>query len=250
MESTVLSINCSYNTALTLKTHYGHFATNHSHINYYMDMTTLKVRHTDASNIARAMANEYVSTTVVDTIICMDGTEIIGAYLAQELTSAGIMSMNSHTSIYIITPEYNSNGQLIFRDNIQPMVKDKHVLLLLASSTTGKTIAKSLECIEYYGGIINGISAIFSAQKTICGHYIHSIFSKKDLPDYINSPPKECPLCKQGKKIDAIVNSYGYSKLWAKIKLSFRNKCKIGFHGIYFHESLFFIDIKLSNIMS
>ena len=143
----------------------------------------------------------------------MDGTEIIGAYLAQELSSAGIMSMNLHKSIYIITPEYNSNGQLIFRDNIQPMVNNKHVLLLLASATTGKTIAKSLECIQYYGGIIQGISAIFSAAKTICGHTINSLFTSKDLPDYMTYPQKDCPFCKQGRKIDAIVNSFGYSKL-------------------------------------
>ena len=213
MENRELKISCSYNSALTLKANYGHFATNHSHINYYIDMTTLKVRQNEAAAVAKTMANNYVSTTVVDTIICMDGTEIIGAYLAQELTAAGIMSMNFHKSIYIITPEFNSNGQLIFRDNIQPMVHNKHVLLLLASATTGKTIAKSLECIQYYGGTIEGISAIFSAAKTICGHNINSIFSSSDLPDYMNFPQKDCPFCKQGRKIDAIVNSYGYSKL-------------------------------------
>ncbi len=213
MEKNELKINCSYNSALSLKAYYGHFATSHSHINYYIDMTTLKVRQNEASAIAKSMANEYVSTTVVDTIICMDGTEIIGAYLATDLTAAGIMSMNSHKTIYIITPEFNSNGQLIFRDNIQPMVYNKHVILLLASATTGKTIAKSLECIEYYGGQIQGISAIFSAAKTIYGHKVNSIFSSEDLPDYMNYPQKDCPFCKKGRKIDAIVNSYGYSKL-------------------------------------
>lgn len=213
MQTNEIKITCSYNSALKLKASYGHFATNHSHINYYIDMTTLKVRHNEAAELAKSMAHDYISTTVVDTIICMDGTEIIGAYLAQELAAAGIMSMNSHKSICIITPEYNSNGQLIFRDNIQPMVHNKHVLLLLASATTGKTIAKSLECIQYYGGTIEGISAIFSAAKTIYGHQINSVFSTNDIPDYMNYPQRDCPFCKEGKKIDAIVNSYGYSKL-------------------------------------
>ena len=36
------------NNRINLKVVPGHFATNHSHINFYMDMTTLKVRHSEA----------------------------------------------------------------------------------------------------------------------------------------------------------------------------------------------------------
>ena len=37
----------------------------------------------------------------------------------------------------------------------------------LLSVTTGLTVRKSLDCIRYYGGIIQGISTIFSAVKVI-----------------------------------------------------------------------------------
>ncbi len=213
MDLTEMKVSCSYNSALQIKVIAGHFATNHSHINYYIDLNTTKARQKEALAVARTMANEYVANTVIDTIVCMDGMEIIGAYLAEALTDAGIMSMNVHQSIYIITPEYNSSGQLIFRDNIIPMVKNRHILLLLASATTGITIAKSLECIEYYGGYIQGISAIFSAVDQIHGHRINTIFRTNDLNDYRTYPQKDCPLCKKGQKIDAIVNRYGYLKL-------------------------------------
>ena len=143
----------------------------------------------------------------------MDGTEVIGAYLANALTENGIVSMNQHQTIYIMTPEVHSSGQLIFRDNLQPMIKNKNILLLLASATTGKTIKQSIECIEYYGGTISGISAIFSATDTVAGHDVHSLFSKKDIDDYESYSVGECPMCKAGKKIEAIVNSYGYSML-------------------------------------
>ena len=99
--------------------------------------------------------------TVVDTIVCLDGTQIIGAYLAEALTNAGVMSRNAHQTIYVIAPEFNSNSQMVFRENTQPMVSGKHVILLTASITTGKTIAKGIECIRYYGGILAGISTIF-----------------------------------------------------------------------------------------
>lgn len=213
MNNESIKLTSSYNNALNIKVVNGHFATNHSHINQYIDMTTLKVRRRMARAAARSMATEYISSTIVDTIICMDGTEVIGAYLADALTENGIISMNQHQTIYIVTPEVHSSGQLIFRDNLQPMIKGKNVLLLLASATTGKTIKKSLECIEYYGGIISGISAIFSATPKVDGHIVHTLFDTKDLPDYQTYPHEECPMCKAGQKIEAIVNSYGYSVL-------------------------------------
>ena len=213
MENSTMKITSSYNNALDIKVVDGHFATNHSHINKYIDMTTIKSRRKMALAAAKSMATEYVVTTIVDTIVCMDGTEVIGAYLANALTENGIVSMNQHQTIYIMTPEVHSSGQLIFRDNLQPMIKNKNVLLLLASATTGKTIKQSIECIEYYGGTISGISAIFSATDEVAGHDVHSLFNKKDIDDYASYSVGECPMCKAGKKIEAIVNSYGYSML-------------------------------------
>ena len=66
----------------------GHFVTPNSHINYYIDMTTMRTRQSEAKAAARAMASTYAATTIVDTIVCMDGMEVIGAYLAEELDSA------------------------------------------------------------------------------------------------------------------------------------------------------------------
>ena len=89
----------------------GHFVTPNSHINYYIDMTTMKTRQNEAKAAANAMSEVYVASTVIDTIVCMDGMEVIGAYMADELTRAGIMSLNAHKTIYIMSPEYDLSGQ-------------------------------------------------------------------------------------------------------------------------------------------
>ena len=115
--------------------------------------------------------------------------------------------------MYIVTPEVNPGGQLLFRDNTQPMIRGKHCLLLLASATTGKTVARAAECVQYYGGQIAGVSAIFSASKEVAGVQIHSIFGEEDIPGYRTYEFNHCPLCERQQKIDAIVNSYGYSRL-------------------------------------
>lgn len=190
----------------------GHFATSHSNVNYYIDMTGIKHHYKIAKQTAECMAQQYVHTVAVDTIVCMDGCEVIGAFLAQELSKSGISSMNEGTDIKIITPEY-PNGQLLFRDNVQDMVWNKNILLLVASATTGKTISRSLDCIRYYGGRITGISAIFSAIPEIGNVKIDSIFTCEDLPNYCNYPVSECPYCQKSQKIDAIINSFGYSKI-------------------------------------
>lgn len=201
-------------TSVPLKVVPGHFVTNHSHVNYYIDMTTLKTRVSEAGSVAAALAVQYVANTIVDTIVCLDGTQVIGTLLAQELTRAGYGSMNAHGTIYVVTPEYDSSNQImLFRDNLRPMIENKHVIVLMASVTTGITIRKSMNCISYYGGIPVGASAIFSAVDDVEGYPVHAIFHTSDIPDYKSCTVQECPQCKAGQRIDALVNSYGYSKV-------------------------------------
>ena len=188
MESRSIKIASKQNSRITIRIIPGHFATNHSHINYYIDMTSLKHRVGMASSAARELSNEYTNTTMIETIVCMDGCEVIGGFLADELRRNGIQSLNEGREINVITPEYNGTGQMIFRDNIQPMVWGKKVLLLLASATTGKTINRALECIRYYNGEVVGIAALFSAIQERNGIPINMLFTPDDLPDYSTFP--------------------------------------------------------------
>ena len=191
----------------------GHFATNHSHINYYIDITYQKTRLSEAKAVAKDLVKNFRSNTIVDTVLCLDGTAVIGTAVANELTKSGFRNMNNHQTIYVVEPEYNANSQMIFRDNIKPMIKGKHVLVLMASMTTGFTAKRSIEAIGYYGGYVAGVAALYSAVKDTGGYPVASIYDISDLPDYASYDYRECPYCKQGKKIDALVNSFGYSEL-------------------------------------
>lgn len=213
MESRVIRIPSKVNNNVVLRVIPGHFATTHSHINHYVDMTFLKARKSEAEGAAKILAQSYGMTAYIDTIVCMDGCEIIGAYLADELTRNGIMSLNSHKTMYVVSPEMHTGGQLIFRDNMQNMIRDKHVLLVLATASTGITVKRAVECIRYYGGVIEGAAALFSATDEVEGIRIHSLFTAEDIPDYKTYHFTECPMCKKNEKLDAIVNSYGYSRM-------------------------------------
>ncbi len=209
----MIKIHSKEHPNVILKAIPGHFVTPNSHVNYYLDMTMLKSRLSEASIVARELSRQIAVTTIVDTIVCMDGCEIIGAFLAEELTRAGIYSMNAHKTIYIMTPEYVSSGQILFRENFLPMVKGKNILLLLASATTGQTIVKAVQALSYYGASISGISAVFSAANSVMGIPIKSLFTIADIPDYKAFNPEGCSLCKEQKPIDAFANAFGYSTI-------------------------------------
>ena len=191
----------------------GHFATNHSHINYYIDITYQKTRLAEASASARELVSHFINDTPVDTILCLDGTAVLGTCVAQELTKSGFRTINQHQTIYVLEPEYNANSQIIFRDNVQHMIRDKHVLVLMASVTTGFTAKRSIEAIGYYGGRVAGIASIYRAVDEVAGYPVRSVYSVQHLPDYASYDYRECPYCKQGQKLDALVNSFGISKL-------------------------------------
>ncbi len=199
--------------SLYLRVSGGHFATSHSHINYYIDVTTQKMRLSEAQAVAEELVSYYSSTTVIDTILCLDGTEVIGTCLATELTRGGFLNMNAHQTIYVVTPEHTPGSQLIFRDSTAPMIQGKHVLVLAASVTTGYTVSSAIEAVKYYGGMVAGAAAIFSIPDEIMGYPIRSVFDPKDLKDYASFPAHECPMCKRGARLDALVNGFGYSKL-------------------------------------
>ena len=40
-----------------------------------------------------------------------------------------------------------------------------------------------------------------------------SLFHTDDLPEYASYTAKDCPLCRKGLEIDAMVDTFGYSKL-------------------------------------
>ena len=109
-------------SSLFLRVAKGHFATSHSHINYYIDVTTQKARLSEAKAVAKELVAAYQHNTIVDTVLCLDGTQVIGTCLANELTKDGFSNMNAHQTIYVITPEYTTGSQIILRDNLAPMV--------------------------------------------------------------------------------------------------------------------------------
>lgn len=198
---------------LYLSGYKGHFVAGRSHLNYYIDITSQKSCLSEAKAVAKAIAPSYKLHTMIDTILCLDGTEVIGTCLANELTKNDLASINANKEINILSPEYTVSNQLMFRDNIVQMIEGKQVLILAASVVTGSTAQTAFEAVRYYSGTPAGIASIFATLKECEDFPVVSVFDPHDLPDYESHSAMDCPLCKSGVRIDALINSYGCSML-------------------------------------
>lgn len=207
MERRAYDVFSLANSEVTIKVIPGHFATRHSHVNYCVDMTKVK-SDLHSSKAAAKLFCDAFSSTPVDTIITLDRMKMVGAFLAHYLSHS---QLNKGQNIAVITPEITGD-KMILRDNFLPYVKDKNVLLVTASATTGKDVRSVVEGIEYYGGTPVGVANVFGAAFECKVPHV-KLFGMDDVTDYASYSPVDCPLCKKGVKVDAVVNSYGYSKI-------------------------------------
>ncbi|MBD5636212.1 MAG: orotate phosphoribosyltransferase [Clostridia bacterium] len=216
METRAMELTSGRHRAVVIRAIEGHFVTQHSHVSHCIDMTKIKSQTESAKAAARLFAADFYNTPV-DTIITLERTKMVGAFLADELSRAGI---NLQQDIAVITPEITGE-KLFLRDNLLPYVKNRRVLLLTATATTGMTLLSALEGIVYYGGTPTGAATVFGGdfgtEVKIKGAEmpvpVVRLFGTEDIAGYSSYHPNACPLCRAGVKVDAVVNSYGYSKI-------------------------------------
>ncbi|NLP35356.1 MAG: hypothetical protein GX359_09240 [Clostridiales bacterium] len=213
MKNESYTVSLTKNPVINMNVFPGHFTTSHFHTSHYLDLDDLKTNVLLARDVAIEMALPYLTSTLVDTIVCMEGTEVIGAYMAEELLQEGTSVINSGRDIHVVTPINNVNRNLMFQSNMHELIYNRNIILLISSISSGTTLNSALECLSYYGGILVGISAIFNASPQKFEQEINSVFTCEDIPDYRIYNSNECPMCKEGKKLDAIIVHDGYIKI-------------------------------------
>ena len=213
MDERLIDLRSKKNPKARIKIMQGHFATQNSHVNTYIDMSTIKTRHNNARETAYILADEYITNTMVDTIVCLKNMQVVGTFMAERLADSNNMSLSSGNNISVVTPEFDATGQIFFRDSNERMISGKHVLILTDSMSTGQMARQAIESVLYYGGTVCGICSVFSSISRVAGLDVKTIFTSSDLPSYHAYTPHECPMCKREEKIDGLINAFGYTKL-------------------------------------
>ena len=163
METKAFTVPLEKNPAITIKVIPGHFTTSNAHSNNYLDVSELMYNVKVARDVAVQLARPYLSSTLVDTIVCMERTEVIGAYIAQELLQYGVSVINSGAEIHLAKPLNNTNGNLIFQDNMIEWIKNRNIILLVASISSGRTVAAAVECIGYWRQAERNFGPVFNS---------------------------------------------------------------------------------------
>jgi len=213
MERKTFSVTLEKNTNISMDVIPGHFSTGSLHTNYFLDVSRLKADAMLAREVARELAVPYFSSTPVDTIVCIENTRVIGAYLAEELFEEGISILNEGAEIFVMTPKNSPDGKLIFYDNEVQLIANRNILLLTTTVSSGRSVNAALECLSYYGGRVVGVSALFLCAGAEPSMEIKTLFTSDDIPGYQAYPCGECGICTSGQPLDALINSEGYKKI-------------------------------------
>lgn len=210
----VYTVTCPRDEDVFIHALPGHFVSASSHINYYVGTSDIKHNHKVSVEAAKLMAEYYSARSIdVDTVLCLYETQALGAYLAHELARPSMMTPNPDLDVFVLGPEYDAAGNMIFRDNLRRMIAGKNIVVLISCITSGKTVDRAMQSVKYYGGNVVGITSIFSATKNIDGIEVNTLFTPDDLPNYASYAAHDCPLCKNGEPVVAMINGYGFSKL-------------------------------------
>lgn len=216
MERKAFNVSLDKNPNIVMQVIPGHFTTSNAHITHYLDVSGLKSNAQVARDVAKELAIPYVSSNLVETIVCMERTEVIGAYLAEELMQGGVSAINGGVEIHVITPISNIIGHLSFHNSMVRQITNKNILLLTASVSSGRSIDSAVDCITYYGGKIAGISALFSIPFDSIEKQeqkINALFTSDDIPGYKVYSSRKCEICRAGQRLDALISSEGYTKI-------------------------------------
>ncbi len=94
----MIEVHASGDEKIQLKVIPGRFATPQLHISDYLEMTTMKTRCAQASQDCKISFHEirHFHTCGLDDLFW---TALVGAFLAEELAKAGVLSMNAHKTI-------------------------------------------------------------------------------------------------------------------------------------------------------
>ncbi len=207
------SVSLAKNPAIKINVTQGHFSTSHAHMTHYLDLNNLKTNALIAKEVAEELAQPYLAGALVDTIVCMEGTEVIGASMAEVLLDSGTLITDEDMAIHVLIPLRNTERKLMFPADMHKLIRHRNIILLISSISTGITLNSALDCLSYYGAQLVGVSALFNAKEVAADQVIHAMFTKDDIVGYELYRPGDCPMCQEGQKLDGIIIHDGCSTM-------------------------------------
>lgn len=126
----------------------GHFVSSSSHLNFYIGTSDIKHNHDVSVDAAMMLASYYHERGIeVDTVLCLYETQALGAYLAHELQRANMLNPNPDSTVYVLGPEYDAQGNIIFQIIFVSLLPAKEFCFLFLVSQAVKLLKEQWKAL-------------------------------------------------------------------------------------------------------
>ena len=217
-------------SSLFLRVAKGHFATSHSHINYYIDVTTQKARLSEAKLSPRSWWLPI--STAPSWTPCSVWTHAGHRHLSgQRADQRRFANMNAHQTIYVITPSTPAAARSSSA-TISPRWSRASTSSSCRPPSPPATPCRRPSRRSTTTAAPWRACRPSSPLPTSVWASGHLHLRPSSLPDYASFDSRDCPMCKAGQHIDALVNSFGYSASESEIFLPLSPRCAAAWRGV------------------
>ncbi|MDD2955337.1 MAG: hypothetical protein PHD67_03355 [Oscillospiraceae bacterium] len=159
---------------------------------------TAGLRHSGklAREAARLLAAPYQAGALVELILCEQGCEVVGSFLACELSGGNALSLNRGCDIRVAAFRWEEERPVL----LEPEPLSGQSVLLLADRLFPPD--KALCCAQWAAAqeaALSGVCALFGTPGKVGWRRVHCLFSAVEVPGFHFWPEEECPLCRAEK---------------------------------------------------
>lgn len=190
---------------------YDHFVGNSGlHFDTYINKDALFPHTEETSSIGKLFAEKYKDKNIDIVVAPALGGVILSQWTAHHLTQ-----LTGEKVFGIYTQKTDDNEQILTR-GYESMVKDKRVLVIEDTTTTGSSVMKVVEAVEKAGGTITGVCVMVNTDpdgihSEALGIPFDSLCELRVVKYY----PQDCPMCQKGMPVNTRV---GHGKKFLKQK--------------------------------
>lgn len=182
-----------------------HFVGNSGlHFDTYINKDALFPHTEETSAIGKLFAEKYKDKNIGVVV-----APALGGIILSQWTASHLTALSGEKVLGVYTQKTSEDEQILTR-GYENLVKDKRILIIEGTTTTGSSVMKVVDVVQQAGGKVIGVCVMVNTDpdginsKTL-GVPFESLCELKVIKYYA----KDCPMCKSGM---AINTSVGHGK--------------------------------------
>lgn len=201
--------------AVIVKDHFVYTSGKHGEV--YINKDALYPHTKETSQVCLEMAKIFRDENIEVVVAPAVGGTILSQWVAFHLSN---LKKKEVLSVYAEkdkgTLASGAESEMVLRRGYDEIVKGKKVLVVEDLTTTGISVKKTVECVRKTGGDVVSVCVMINRDpKAVNEETIGAPFVAAGVIEAKAYDEKDCPFCKQGRKINVKI---GHSKQYLEAK--------------------------------